>query len=176
MHILMGVLAALGTIAYLVIRAGQINKAGRELAETAHDVRCLVRRSRWKSRTAVDVLRDIRDPRLAATIILYAIAKSEGEVTERQRTEILATMASMLGMSHDEATNTYAEVRWLLRDLHDAPTILRRAAPAIFESCDGAEIEELIAATIAVAKVEGEPSEHQQLAIESLDRKLRPAR
>lgn len=172
MHILLGILAALGAIAWFVIRANQVNRAGRELMETASDAKSLVRRSRWKSKGKGDLITDIADPRLAATVMMTMVAKSDGDVTERQRDAIQAQMQAGLGLEPQAASEMLAEARWRTNDLNDVGTVLRRAAAPIEANCTASERQELLDMLMVVATVEGEVSDLQANAIDGLKRKL----
>lgn len=172
MHILLGILAALGAVAWFVIRANQVNHAGRELLETASDAKSFVRRSRWKSKGDIDPIKDIADPRLAATVMMMMVAKSDGDVTERQRDAIWEHMQSGLGLEPQAASEMLAEARWLTNAYTDVATILRRAASPIEANCTAAERQELIDMLVAVASVEGAVSDLQTNAINGLRRQL----
>lgn len=172
MHILLAILGAIGTIVFFVIRANQLNRAGRELAETAGDVKKFVRRSRWQSKTKTDPIKDIRDPRLAAAVMMYAIAKSDGDVTERQRSSILEQLRDGLGMDYEEAGEILGQARWLTQDLHDVTTILRRAAAPVEASCTVEECRDLIEILEHVAGVEGGMTDAQKNSLDGLRRRL----
>ena len=62
MHIFLAIATVLGLIAYFVVRANQVNKAGRELLETASEVKGFVRRSSWRRKTEADPTRNVEDP------------------------------------------------------------------------------------------------------------------
>lgn len=172
MHILLGILAALGAIAWFVIRANQVNRAGREIMETASDAKALIRRSRWKSKGKGDLIQDIADPRLAAAVMMTMVAKCDGDVTERQRDAIQDQMEAGLGLEPQAASEMLAEARWRTNDVNDVTTVLRRAAPTIESNCTAEERLELIDMLVAVAGVEGAVSDLQTNAIDGLKRKL----
>ena len=94
MHILVGLVSAIGLIAYFVIRANQVNQAGRELLDAASEAKGYVRRSLWRRRTNVDPSRSIEDPRLAAAVMMCAVANADGDITERE-------MTAMLGLAEE---------------------------------------------------------------------------
>lgn len=175
MHILLGILAVVGTIAFLLIRLNKVNRAGRDLMETASDVKKAVRRYRWQSKSQQKTsLSDIADPRLAATIMMCALAKSMGDITELQRDTMLGQMRDTLQMDDDEAVEMLAEARWLISDLNDLDTTLRRIAGTIETGCTGDERREMVAMLETVAAAEGGVTEQQTKALDRLRQRLLP--
>lgn len=177
MQILLGILAAVGTLAFFLIRLNQVNRAGRELVESASDVKKAVRRYRWQSKSKRKTpLTDITDARLAAAIMMCAVAKSMGDITESQRDAMLGQMRDILRMDGDEAVEMLAEARWLIAELTDLDTTLRRASKAVEASCSIAERQELLAMLETVAAVEGDVTEYQTTALDRIRRRLIPDR
>lgn len=174
MHIVLGVLAVLGAIAYFVIRANQVGQAGKELAETAGEVKGLFRSARWRSKSKTDPFAEIDDPRLAAAVMMHAIAKCDGDVTENQRVAMLDSMQTKLGLEKKTAEEMLVRARWLIQDLNDTSTTLRRAAPPVDRNCTPQEIDDLLDMLAGIANVEGEATGLQKNAIDGLKRRLRP--
>ncbi len=114
MHILLAILSAVGAIGFFLIRANQVNRAARDLADTATDVKALVRRSWWRRKTKVDVTRELSDPRLAATAMMQAVACGDGDMTAPQKAAILDAMAKQLEMDAPAAQEMFVYGRWLI--------------------------------------------------------------
>ena len=172
MHILFGILTVVGVIIYIIIRLNRVNQAGRDIVETASDVKNLVRRSRWKASASSAPLAEIEDPRLAATVSMLAIAKVDGELTERQRAAITEHLQDTLKMDQAESEDMIAEARWMIQDLSDLETVLRRAAKPIEARCTESERRDLIEMLRAVAAIEGPVQDRQELATVNLARAL----
>ena len=172
MHIVLGVLAALGAVAFFIIRANHAAQATRELGEAAADAGGFIRRAFWRRRTNVDLVRAIEDPRLAATVMMCAVAKSDGDFTEREGEVILERMASMLELEGAEADEMLVHARWLTNDMKDLSAFLRRAAKAVETRCTAAEKAELIELLGVAAAADGAVSDIQRDAIERLQRDL----
>ena len=172
MHIVLGVLAALGAIAFFIIRANHAAQATRELGEAAADAQGFFRRLFWRRQTNVDLVRTNEDPRLAATIMMCAIAKSDSDFTGREGEVIRERMASMLELRGREAEEIFAHARWLTNDMKDLSALLRRASKAIETSCTADEKAELIEMLGTVAGADGAISDIQRDAIERLQREL----
>ena len=173
MHTILAILGALGTIAYFVIRANNAARAGRQIIETADEVRRYVRRSRRQSQERVTTLSEIEDPRLAATVMMVAMAKCDGDLTERQRAAIIERMEIVLEMDPTDSEAMIAEARWLVQELSDIETVLRRASGPIEACCTEAERRDLIAMLRIVAAIEGPATDVQEKAIAALARTLR---
>ena len=161
MHILLGALTVLGVIAYFIIRANQVSRAGRQLADTASDVKGLVRRSRWKRKHNDDPFGEIEDPRVAAAAMMCALAKCDGDITERQREIMLEQMGDGLQVTEQGAEDLFAQGRWLAGEMKDLNAFLRRACEPIQRACTDAEKHDLIRMLEKVATVEGGLNDHQ---------------
>ncbi len=172
MHIVLAILSAIGVIAYVIIRANQVNYAAREFAETAGDIRGTVRRWFWRKKTKVDLARDVDDPRLAATIMMYAVAHSDGDLTERQRNAIMAQMTGQFAMGDKAAQEMFAQARWLTPDGADLSSLLARVSKPVLDGCAGQEKRDLIGMLHGVARVEGDVSDIQRDAIARLQERL----
>jgi uncharacterized tellurite resistance protein B-like protein len=168
MHIVLAVLSAIGAIAFFIIRANHVAQASRELGEAAGDAKGLVRSFLWRRRTNVDLIRKIDDPRMAATVMMCAMAQSDGYMTEPEKAAILAQMRGPLELDSAEAIEVFAHAHWLTGDMKDLSALLRRASKPIIESCTAAEKADLIEMLSRVAAAEGEPSGIQDDAIKRL--------
>lgn len=172
MHIVLGILAALGAVAFFIIRANHAAQATRELGEAAAEAQGFFRRMFWRRRTNVDLVRANEDPRLAATVMMCAVAKSDSDFTEREGEVILERMAGMLELEGAEAEEMLAHARWLTNDMKDLSAFLRRAAKAIETDCNAAEKAGLIEMLGTVAAVDSAVSDIQRDAIQRLQREL----
>lgn len=175
MHILVGLVSALGLIAYFIIRANQVNRAGRELLDAASEAKGCVRRSLWRRRTEVDPTRSIEDPRLAAAVMMCAVANADGDITERERTAILGLMEQHFQMPRGDCEVMLGEARWLAKEAKDLSAFLQRLSKPIAACCTEAELADLFAMLEAVDRVEGGGSAIVADAVASLQRRLTPA-
>ncbi len=119
MHFLLAILSAIGVIGFFLIRANQVNRAARDLADTASDVKALVRRSWWRRKTKVDLTRELSDPRLAATAMMQAVACGDGDMTEPQKVSILDEMVKPAqGQVKSEVSQKFLEISERLKQLN----------------------------------------------------------
>lgn len=172
MPFILGLLALLGGIAFFVIRANQAAKAARELGEVASDAKSFLRRNRWKAQTNTDQIREVDDPRLAAAIMMCALAKSDADLSASERDAILDQLKGTLELSNTEAEETLAQARWLTRDMKELGTVLHRVSPSIKANCTAHQKTELLDILHAVAEADGPIDTLQQDAIDRLRREL----
>ncbi|MEM7226108.1 MAG: TerB family tellurite resistance protein [Pseudomonadota bacterium] len=172
MHIALGVLSALGLIIWWIIRLNHARCAGRELAETASDIKGLVRRTRWKRKHQTDPFVKIEDPRIAATAMMCAVAKCDGDISERQRAAILELVVRELRVDRALAEDLLAQGRWLTNEMKDLNALLRRASEPIQKTCTAAEKRHLLAMLESVATVEGEANDHQSDGLRYLEERF----
>ena len=174
MHILLGILTVVGVIAFIIYRMRDAAQAGQHLAEAAGDLKRLVRRNQWKgkNKSKSDMIREVDDPRMAATIMMAAIAMSDGEMTERQRATILDLMREHFEAEDADAEELLAQGRWLASADFDLSTMFGRLTNVIRTGCDDAEKRELLAMLETVGSVEGSLSDAQSAAIGALTRSV----
>ncbi len=172
MQILVWLVSAIGLIAYFIIRANQVNQAGRELLDTASEAKGFVRRSLWRRRTEVDPTRSIDDPRLAAAVMMCAVANADGDITEREMIAMLDLMEQHFQMPRGACEEMLSEARWLAREAKDLSAFLQRLSRPIAACCTEAELADLFAMLEAVDRVEGEGSAIVADAVANLQRCL----
>ena len=175
MHILVGIASAIGLIAYFIIRANQVNKAGRELLETASEVKGFVRRSSWRRKTEADPTRNIEDPRLSAAVMMCAVANSDGDITEREMDTILELMEQHFQMSRDDCEEMLGEARWMAKEAKDLSAFLQRLSRPVAACCSQQELEDLFEMLETVDRVEGDGSAIVADALANLQRRLMAA-
>ena len=175
MHIILGIVTVLGLIAYFIIRANQVNQAGRDLLDTASEVKGFVRRGRWRRRTEADPTRNIEDPRLSATVMMCAVANSDGEITAREMDTVLELMERHFEMSRDDCEEMLSEARWMAKEAKDLSAFLQRVSRPVANCCSERELDDLIQMLETVDRVEGHGSEIVADAIANLRRRLAAA-
>ena len=168
MAFLVAILGALGVVAFFVIRANQAAKAARELGDLAADAKGFVRRNRWKSKANVDQLRDVEDARLAAAVMMCALAKSDGDLSEREVTAIQEQLTGPLALTAGEAEEMLAQARWLTPDMGDLNALLHRVISPIQANCTPTEKGDLLDMLGAAAAADGPIDAIQQNALDRL--------
>lgn len=172
MSILLGILAAMGTLGVVLWRLHMAAEAAKGIAETANDARGLFRRWRWQKKFAADTLDLVSDPREAVVAMMVATAQYDGAMSERERLAILASITGVLGASATQAEELLAHARWLTRDSRDLDRCLMKLAPVLQRSCDAEQLADSVAMVRRVAEADGVPGEVIAMALQALSRKL----
>lgn len=170
MHIILGLLAAIGAIGVLLWRINAAADAAKGVAEKAGEARVAYRRWSWRRKLASDPLDLVTDPREAAAVMLVALAQSDGALTERERTAILAAFTGTLRASVADAEELLGHARWLAREVRDLDRCFNRMQPILRRGCTSAEIAELVGLLQSVAEVDGKPDAIARDAIARLRR------
>jgi len=170
MHIVLGILAFLGGIGVLIYRLNQASDGVKQAGEAVHEVASFVRRSRWKNRARVDVIKEIDEPPLAATVMMIAIAQAAGSISQAHISQISANIKKYFQLPKSEEQQLFGEARWLVGDATDPNTTIGRVRGAIDSGCNESEKRELIQMLVSVARAEGQATDIQQEAITNLAR------
>ncbi len=155
MHILAGLVAAIGALLLILWRIQQASHAVRDIGEAAEDARGLFRRWAWRRKSSANQLDLVSDPREAAVAMMAATAEFDGALTERERATIIRSITETFGASSKQAEELLAQARWLTKTGTDLSETYRRLLPVIRKSCDARELQELIAMLRAVAEADG---------------------
>lgn len=172
MPFILGFFAVVGTIIFFIIRLNRAARAARDLAEMASEAKGFLRRRDWNSQTNTDQIRDIEDPRLAAAVMMCALASADADLSEREVNVILEQLTGPLDIDSNGATEMLAQARWLTRDMKDVNTVLHRAAPPVQANCTGQEKAELFDMLIAVSEADGPSDTIKEDALDHLHREL----
>lgn len=109
-------------------------------------------------------LRQLGDPREAATALMTAVAEARGEMTPEQAHEIKAQMRTVLGYT-DDLDNLLALGRHAARTARTPEAVLDETLPLFRERLTESEQDELVAMLEAVAAMHGGATERQTLLI-----------
>ena len=132
MHIILGLVAILGAVGLVLWRLHMASEAAKGLAETASDVKGFLRKRKWQKKLANDPLQLVDDSRVAATIMMIALAQHDGAVTQAEQSAIIGQMmekvylpkdGSLPYKNHEWATTGKVKARGrnIITSLHIAP-------------------------------------------------------
>lgn len=150
MHILAGLVSLLTVTGIVLWRLHMASQAARDLADMAGGVQKHIRKRRWQKKLG-DPLREVDDPRLAATAMMVALAQTDSPLSEREETVITAQVRSYFDADDKLAAELLAHARWLVRDTTDPENCFLKVRPIILKSCGPKERSELIDMMNAVA-------------------------
>lgn len=174
MHILLGALAVLGAIAIWVWRIRMAAEAAREVAGVADDMRAALRRFGMRRRAGQHPSDVVDDPRLAAAGILAALARMDGDITDRQRNAIEVEARAVFRVDAAEAQDIAAYGRWLSSQSANADDAVWRLSRRFQALASNDTYDDLLGMMTRIAAIEGgEPNALQNDAIETVRRRLR---
>ncbi len=175
MHIVGGLVAAIGVLLLILWRMQQAATAVRDIGEAADDARGFFRRWKWRQKSNVNPLDLITDAREAATAMMAATAEADGALTERERIVILRQITEKFGATGSQAVELLAHARWLVHGRPDLGETLRRLAPVIRKTCSREQQIELIGMLRAVAEADGRIDPTVAADLKWLTQSLKPA-
>ena len=173
MHILLGILSALGVVALIVWRLNQAAHLARDVGDAAEETRGLFRRWAWR-RKFVNPIDQINDPREAASAMLVGVAQYHGAMREAEISQIRDGMMRAFGASRSQADELIAHGQWLTRGGGDLGTLFMKLLPVIDRNCGPKEKRELVEMLKAVAAVRAGHSDVPREEIERFDRRILP--
>ena len=144
MHILLGLLSAIGIVGIIIWRIRMTVDVAREVGELAGDTRALVRRSLWRRKLHRSPAASISDPREAAAAMMVAVAENDGALTDAERRTIIDQMVNNFAVKEQLGEELLAHARWLARDAGDLTTFLKRLSAPIKATCSETESRDLI--------------------------------
>ena len=154
MHILLGLLSAVGILIFILWRVSMAIHAARDIADAANDARGFFRRRKWRKKVNVDLLNQIDDPREAAITMMVGVAEADGAITHAEQNKIQEIIIQEFGATPKQAEELFARARWLSKDNVDLGNFLSRLKPVIIDNCTHEQKLELIDMLTSVANVE----------------------
>ncbi|MFP4002964.1 MAG: TerB family tellurite resistance protein [Alphaproteobacteria bacterium] len=173
MHILIAILGAAAAALFFIYRIYLAVQAGREVADRIGDPRRFARRFRWARKVRGNPLETLEDPREAATVLMLAVARTEGELTDAARDTIRAQMRRYFGMSGEAAEAMLRQLAWMTREMTDITPRMRHLAALLRRHCTAAEREDVAAMLDEVAQASGGPTPMRRQIIQRYRQILR---
>ena len=144
MPILISLLGALAVALMILWRLNQAATAARGVGEAAEDLRGAWRRWSWRRKSRVDQIREVDDPRIAATIMMVAVAEYDGALTDAEHQTMRRQICTKFGASEALADELIAHARWLNRNGGDIGSLFLKLKPVVEAKCAPRERSELI--------------------------------
>ena len=111
MHIVVGVLVALGSVLWALNR---LQANGLDL--NAFNPFTWFRRHKWKQKQGKKALHLIESPMEVASVLLVGIVALEGAITIEQRDYIFSVFTDEFGVPNEAAGELYASASYLIKD------------------------------------------------------------
>ena len=131
MHLVFGLLALLGLVALWYWRLKMAQQAGRDVLETADDLRAKVRRLMYKTRHDVHPADSVDDPRLAASGIVIAVATIDAPISQAEIEALTRNAQDTFGITHREALDIVSFGRWVADQCNTHGEAVRRLAKVV---------------------------------------------
>lgn len=168
MHILLLFVAVIGGILFWILRA---HGTVKHLREVDRDTKGLQRRAKSAIEGIIGTpLGRVRDPRLAAAILMIQLVRTGSPVTAAEKTQILELMESPLAV---ENVSAMFERAWGYTQARQPFSIVAdELLPVLRESLTEPERQQLLDMLARVAGAHSAPSELQREALVRLKRRL----
>jgi len=162
MHIvlsLIGLLAAVGAIAWRINMAMQGAKVVKNVAETAIN---LPRKMRFQAKANRQRLSAVEDPREAAAILLLGMARAGGEVTTEHKQTIRAEMERLFHINSAMSEELLARAAWYSANVADPADLIPRMTDFLAKQVGGEELVNVATILANIGSVEGDPAHDQR--------------
>lgn len=169
MHIILAVLGALAAAFWAFTHFVNAANEGRE---ALGEVKGVIRRGKWNRRVDQRLIENLSDPREAAAILMYQVAAYDGEVTNRQKVQMIDDMRNVFEADVETAEGLFSFARMAVGEINDAGNSVRKILRSATEVCTPAEKQHLVDLLDRTAEIEGEPSDIQRRLIAEARRVL----
>lgn len=167
MHIVLGLLGALGTLVFLIYRINLGLHASRELAENIGDLRRMGRRSKWLNKASTPTVMSVADPREAAVVLMISVAKLGHDMIDtlprEEQQQLVEDMQRLFSMSPDDAAGLLSHMMFMTKDTVDAGGYVPHLVEVICKACTVREQQQLVAVLSHIAERYGSPPLQRQL-------------
>jgi len=171
MHVILGILAAVIAVAFLLYRIYIAVQIGRGVARSAGKAGQYVRRRRLPGKNS-KAFEQIEDPRTAAAAILASIVEEGRAMTNEQETHAVAAMKDSFVVNRQQAEHFLSEGRWLARDAANTVALVNRLGPVIVEKTTPDERRAFVVLVEDTLDVGGPPTDLQSHAVSVLRQRL----
>jgi len=173
MHIVLGLLALLGTALYVIWRLKAAREAAGEGLDGANDLRATVRRLMYKARHDVHPADSVDDPRLAASGIIVAVATMDAPISQAEIATLTRTARQTFDITEREALDIVSFGRWIAGQCTTNAEAVRRLAKVVARTAGPEAGPDLIRMITEVAEAGGHSlGDHEMDAIDTVRRTL----
>lgn len=131
MHIVLGLLAVLGTALFIWYRLRDAREAGGEMLDAADSLRASVRRLMYKRKHDRHPADSVDDPRLAASGIAVAVATMDGPISQAEIKKLTDLSREIFDVSEREALDIVSFGRWVAGQCNTNAEAVRRLSKIV---------------------------------------------
>lgn len=173
MQLLIGILAVLGAIGLWLWRRRAPAQTPRRAPAASARSRAAQRGRTAETQGARPAADAIKDPRLAASGMMAAMARMDGDMTVNQVNALRVECRAAFRVEQREADEIAAYGRWLAVQWQEPEELIHRLVRIVRERAKREAHEDMISMLTRIASVEGgAPSERQALVIDRVRRGL----
>lgn len=156
MHIIIGVITA---IAGLIWALNRLQQSGVDL--NAWNPFVWLRRRKWEKTMGTKPIHRLERPIEAAALLMLAVTKSDGEITQEEKTKLLSLFESEFKLDAGQSKDLLLSSSYLLRDEWNiAPEVPKVLEPSTSQF-EARQVDSLIGMLEALAGVGGPPDDTQ---------------
>ncbi|MFM9861200.1 TerB family tellurite resistance protein [Pseudoxanthobacter sp. M-2] len=163
MHIILGAIAVLGTLAFFIVRMRDAASAANDLS---YEAKSFWRRFGFRRRASGTPLDAVQEPAEAAAVLLLAVARIRGTVTSKEVEAIEEILREDLGVT--DTVEAMARARWLSGHIQSPEYVPYSFQKLLMTRVDMAERRQLVGMLRRVATAEGTPTDDQTAFIDKL--------
>lgn len=142
MHILLGLVGLVGTIAFLLYRFSMMKQGADEVVDTVERAAGAWRRHKFRNRAERPALETEDDPRAAAAAIAVSVAESAGRLSASDEAAMMQEFETVMGA--EESADLLSYARWLTKDVVDPNTVISRVTGLLNRELDDAQKQDLM--------------------------------
>ena len=163
MHYIIATLAAIAALAYWFNRA---SRGANEIADAANTLQNLPRKMRYRQKAGKRGLDLVEDPVEAATVLMIAIARSDGagRVSETQNEAIARQLQSHMQMDADIAEDMVLQMRSLTQYLTQPDSMLFPMVDILLTAISRDDARDLAAMMGHIAEIDN-PANGDQISL-----------
>jgi uncharacterized tellurite resistance protein B-like protein len=170
MQFLLGLLAILGGGAFWWWRIKMMSEAASDVHDAAGRAYGKYKRNKFRKKVEDSPLEAVEDPVAAATVLLLAIAKCDGPMTDRADALIKQIAKSDFGIGDTTELMTFS--KWVVGHVVDPNDLTRRYAKLWAKALSVDERRDFLAAARRVAEVDGVVSRDKTVVLAKLKERL----
>lgn len=169
MHILIGLLTAIGGVIWALYR---LQNAGVDL--NSFNPFYWLRRRKWQKQLGTKPIHRLDRPLDAAALLVVAIAKSEGEISREQKSQIIDIFVGEFKLPQSKAAELFSASAFMLRDVMNIAGEVRHILMPCQNAFTREQSDSLLQMMNRVAALEGDISDEQHRIISAVAQELAP--
>lgn len=170
MHILLGLLAIAGGLAFWWWRIKMMSEAASEITDVASRAWGKYKRAKFRRKAEASPVESVEDPVAAAIVMMLSVAKTDGPMTEQAEKLIQQKAAQEMGI--DDTTELMTFAKWVVGHVHDANDVSRRYSKLWGNALNMDERRGFLGMVRQVAEADGPVSREKEIVLAKLRERL----